>query len=614
MPSTGCLWPRSSAARTCVVRCLGVVRIMGWPAAPCGWSVHIHIQTHADHMQMRAGDPQAAVEQDGEAPHTPPMGIPFDAWFMFLCVAGARFLAVHGGIGRLETLEQIRDARRPITEGSSTPESERVLCECVWSDPAKSDSDLGFLQSGRDSAGTGRIILFGADVAERFCKVSMGGAGHGRRLWGWGVAGRGTCTAACSMNNSPRAAAPALTQMAIPCRHHPCIPAPLLPQRNNITAILRGHECIKEVRCLPACPTSRTNCDPTLDAALFLPCACVWLAGAGQATTVKMQAASIPYVPQTQGNSKRSPCTPYSTAYVAAGPGGRIWRAGDHLLFGCQLHRPPQQRGLRAAAGSRHVCRCVHHSLRLRSCHRRACAASFLPPGCDALLSHAPPFATTSPTHPSTHPLRPLTLPRTSPDHPPGRPPPSLPRTPHPPPRPPYLHADGCRDIEIQPMRLEARQVPASYLLDALDPQQASAGSPLAAGAEADGMEQVPGELGQGGAEAAEGGVGRLLVEVAVFDDGGSFEIEVPAFSAEDDEMHDVHLGPPPEAVAEAGGDDRGPRVDQRWPAGPGAQQQLGSPAVVGALAAAHEKLLAATPPRRSRDVGVMGGCGSSAT
>ncbi|GLC35620.1 hypothetical protein PLESTM_000343900 [Pleodorina starrii] len=96
----------------------------------------------------------------------------------------SRYLMVHGGIGRLETLEQISSVQRPIRSGSGDP-GEQVMLELVWSDPAPSDDHNGLLPNKRDNYGGG-IVSYGADRVHEFC------------------------------------------------------------QRNNIVSILRGHECIKE--------------------------------------------------------------------------------------------------------------------------------------------------------------------------------------------------------------------------------------------------------------------------------------------------------------------------------------------------------------------------------
>ena len=57
-----------------------------------------------------------------------------------ICLAGpdgtrapCRYLAVHGGIGRLTSIDQIRSAQRPLMEsGLGDDDADAVLYDCVW--------------------------------------------------------------------------------------------------------------------------------------------------------------------------------------------------------------------------------------------------------------------------------------------------------------------------------------------------------------------------------------------------------------------------------------------------------------------------------------------------
>ncbi|KXZ49269.1 hypothetical protein GPECTOR_22g862 [Gonium pectorale] len=86
------------------------------------------------------------------------------------CIVPCRYLLVHGGIGRVETLAQIAAAKRPITgdaEGGTF--SDKIMSELVWSDPATSDTHNGILRNVRDG-NSGGIVTFGADRATAFCE------------------------------------------------------------------------------------------------------------------------------------------------------------------------------------------------------------------------------------------------------------------------------------------------------------------------------------------------------------------------------------------------------------------------------------------------------------
>ncbi|KXZ49265.1 hypothetical protein GPECTOR_22g858 [Gonium pectorale] len=80
-----------------------------------------------------------------------------------------RYLLVHGGIGRVETLAQIAAAKRPIRGGGFTPE-DMILSELVWSDPAPDDM-RGDALNKRDGY-AGHIISYGADRVHQFCEIN----------------------------------------------------------------------------------------------------------------------------------------------------------------------------------------------------------------------------------------------------------------------------------------------------------------------------------------------------------------------------------------------------------------------------------------------------------
>ncbi|KAG2500661.1 hypothetical protein HYH03_001427 [Edaphochlamys debaryana] len=117
-----------------------------------------------------------------EQPPQPLQPLPTTAWWAAPPTRGlfearppmpCRYLLVHGGIGRLECLQDIIDVVRPVRmtdgDGITPTPGQAVLQEVVWSDPVKDESCMGLQRSARDGY-SGGIVSFGADRVHDFCE------------------------------------------------------------------------------------------------------------------------------------------------------------------------------------------------------------------------------------------------------------------------------------------------------------------------------------------------------------------------------------------------------------------------------------------------------------
>jgi len=71
-------------------------------------------------------------------------------------------LVMHGGIGRVETIADIKAVPRPLRD----PSTSEVATDLLWSDPMQAEGGMGFGPSAR---GRG-MVEFGADVVSAFCQ------------------------------------------------------------------------------------------------------------------------------------------------------------------------------------------------------------------------------------------------------------------------------------------------------------------------------------------------------------------------------------------------------------------------------------------------------------
>lgn len=75
-----------------------------------------------------------------------------------------RILCVHGGIGRVRTLDQIRSIQRPLSV-----HQDEVLAELMWSDPTTDGRD-GILTISRVRGEGMGCVEFGPDIVRQFCR------------------------------------------------------------------------------------------------------------------------------------------------------------------------------------------------------------------------------------------------------------------------------------------------------------------------------------------------------------------------------------------------------------------------------------------------------------
>lgn len=90
--------------------------------------------------------------------------------FPLAAIVNKRILCVHGGIGRVDRLEQIRQVPRPVRveHDPSKGEHDQVLMDVLWSDPAETDADLGVTENRARRVS----VVFGADRVLEFCAAN----------------------------------------------------------------------------------------------------------------------------------------------------------------------------------------------------------------------------------------------------------------------------------------------------------------------------------------------------------------------------------------------------------------------------------------------------------
>jgi len=78
-----------------------------------------------------------------------------------------KILCIHGGIGRVEALEEISKIKRPIpVRPHSADPVDRAVADLLWSDPTQGDGEKGV----KENEARGVSTVFGPDVVMRFCK------------------------------------------------------------------------------------------------------------------------------------------------------------------------------------------------------------------------------------------------------------------------------------------------------------------------------------------------------------------------------------------------------------------------------------------------------------
>jgi len=101
-------------------------------------------------------------------------------WLPLGVLISEKVLCVHGGIGRIETIDEIANIQRPCDVvcdmGMEMDDQQKKVVDLLWSDPAEKDTDTGFQPNKR-----GVSCVFGSDIVRAFCdknKVDLIIRGH----------------------------------------------------------------------------------------------------------------------------------------------------------------------------------------------------------------------------------------------------------------------------------------------------------------------------------------------------------------------------------------------------------------------------------------------------
>jgi len=92
-------------------------------------------------------------------------------WLPLGILVSNKILCIHGGIGEIETIEEIEQIERPCDVvcdiQQEMDEQQKKWFDLLWSDPAEKDVDTGFQPNKR-----GVSCVFGSDIVRRFCKTN----------------------------------------------------------------------------------------------------------------------------------------------------------------------------------------------------------------------------------------------------------------------------------------------------------------------------------------------------------------------------------------------------------------------------------------------------------
>jgi len=101
-------------------------------------------------------------------------------WLPLAILVSGKILCVHGGIGQIESIEEIAAIERPCDVvcdmGCEMDATQKKVVDLLWSDPAEKDSDRGFQPNKR-----GVSCVFGSDIVRNFCsrnKIDLIVRGH----------------------------------------------------------------------------------------------------------------------------------------------------------------------------------------------------------------------------------------------------------------------------------------------------------------------------------------------------------------------------------------------------------------------------------------------------
>jgi Calcineurin-like phosphoesterase len=87
-------------------------------------------------------------------------------WLPLSARVGERVLCMHGGIGHLTTLAEIRSIARPLESSTCS----RAVASLLWSDPTIDDQILGLHANIPRGGGDGSLLQFGPDRVDQFCE------------------------------------------------------------------------------------------------------------------------------------------------------------------------------------------------------------------------------------------------------------------------------------------------------------------------------------------------------------------------------------------------------------------------------------------------------------
>jgi len=92
-------------------------------------------------------------------------------WLPLGVLVSGKILCVHGGIGEIETIEEIASIQRPCDVvcdmGMEMDDEQKKVVDLLWSDPAEKDTDTGFQPNKR-----GVSCVFGSDIVRNFCRLN----------------------------------------------------------------------------------------------------------------------------------------------------------------------------------------------------------------------------------------------------------------------------------------------------------------------------------------------------------------------------------------------------------------------------------------------------------
>ena len=96
-------------------------------------------------------------------------------WLPLAAIIENKIICLHGGIGSsLISVDDIRKLQRPLEVIHEVQTLEQqLLVDILWSDPTDSDEELGIqINAIRDPNGTGNIVRFGPDRVQQFLKLN----------------------------------------------------------------------------------------------------------------------------------------------------------------------------------------------------------------------------------------------------------------------------------------------------------------------------------------------------------------------------------------------------------------------------------------------------------